>query len=102
MPAFRRLRSLTPRGIDGRPVTAPIEEVWHAWTTPDDIRKWNAASDHWHTTAASVSPNPEASKRLAREIRAGYDCLPYVWAACWLAEASFPPAAAVGRLPRPV
>jgi len=35
-------------------VTAPIEEVWRAWTTPDDIKQWNAASDYWHTTEASV------------------------------------------------
>lgn len=35
-------------------VKAPIEEVWRAWTTPDDIKQWNAASDDWHTTAAAV------------------------------------------------
>jgi uncharacterized protein YndB with AHSA1/START domain len=35
-------------------VVAPIEEVWRAWTTPDDIMQWNAASDDWHTTAATV------------------------------------------------
>jgi uncharacterized protein YndB with AHSA1/START domain len=35
-------------------VTAPIEEVWRAWTTPADIMQWNAASDDWHTTAATV------------------------------------------------
>jgi uncharacterized protein YndB with AHSA1/START domain len=35
-------------------VTASIEEVWRAWTTPDDIKQWNAASDDWHTTAATV------------------------------------------------
>jgi uncharacterized protein YndB with AHSA1/START domain len=35
-------------------VTAPIEEVWRAWTTPDDIKQWNAASDDWHTTSATV------------------------------------------------
>lgn len=35
-------------------VRAPIEKVWHAWTTPDDIKQWNAASDDWHTTAATV------------------------------------------------
>ena len=35
-------------------ITAPIAEVWRAWTTPDDIIKWNAASDDWHTTKASV------------------------------------------------
>jgi uncharacterized protein YndB with AHSA1/START domain len=33
---------------------APIEKVWRAYTTPDDIKQWNAASDDWHTTAASV------------------------------------------------
>jgi uncharacterized protein YndB with AHSA1/START domain len=35
-------------------VMAPIEEVWRAYTTPEDIKQWNAASDDWHTTAASV------------------------------------------------
>lgn len=35
-------------------VAAPIEDVWRAWTTPEDIMQWNAASDDWHTTAASV------------------------------------------------
>jgi uncharacterized protein YndB with AHSA1/START domain len=35
-------------------VNAPIDRVWHAYTTPDDIVQWNAASDDWHTTRASV------------------------------------------------
>lgn len=35
-------------------VAAPIAEVWRAYTTPDDIKQWNAASPDWHTTAASV------------------------------------------------
>jgi uncharacterized protein YndB with AHSA1/START domain len=35
-------------------VAAPIEEVWRAWTTPEDIMQWNAASDDWHTTASTV------------------------------------------------
>jgi uncharacterized protein YndB with AHSA1/START domain len=35
-------------------VAAPIAEVWRAWTTPADIVKWNAASDDWHTTKATV------------------------------------------------
>lgn len=35
-------------------VRAPIERVWQAYTTPDDIVQWNAASDDWHTTKASV------------------------------------------------
>jgi uncharacterized protein YndB with AHSA1/START domain len=35
-------------------VAAPIETVWRAYTTPEDIKQWNAASPDWHTTAASV------------------------------------------------
>lgn len=35
-------------------VHAPLTDVWRAYTTPSDIVKWNAASDDWHTTRASV------------------------------------------------
>ena len=35
-------------------IKAPIAEVWRAYTTPDDIKQWNAASDDWHTTKATV------------------------------------------------
>ncbi|WP_072396618.1 SRPBCC family protein [Hyphomicrobium sp. CS1GBMeth3] len=35
-------------------VAAPIEQVWQAYTSPEDIKQWNAASDDWHTTAATV------------------------------------------------
>ena len=35
-------------------VAAPIAEVWRAYTTPDDIRRWNAASPDWHTTSSKV------------------------------------------------
>ena len=35
-------------------VAAPIEQVWRAYTTPEDIKQWNAATDDWHTTAATV------------------------------------------------
>ena len=35
-------------------VDTPIKEVWRAWTTPEDIKQWNAASDDWHTTKATV------------------------------------------------
>lgn len=33
---------------------APLAQVWRAYTTPADIVCWNAASDDWHTTTASV------------------------------------------------
>ena len=35
-------------------VAAPIEEVWRAYVTPEDIKQWNAASEDWHTTTATV------------------------------------------------
>ncbi len=35
-------------------VKAPIATVWRAYTTPDDIKQWNTASDDWHTTKSTV------------------------------------------------
>ncbi len=34
-------------------VNAPVEKVWAIWTSPEHIMQWNAASDDWHTTAAT-------------------------------------------------
>jgi uncharacterized protein YndB with AHSA1/START domain len=31
-----------------------LDTAWTAWNTPADIKKWNAASDDWHTTASTV------------------------------------------------
>jgi uncharacterized protein YndB with AHSA1/START domain len=33
-------------------ILANLEHVWHIWTSPNHIVKWNAASDDWHTTKA--------------------------------------------------
>jgi uncharacterized protein YndB with AHSA1/START domain len=35
-------------------IAAPVEQVWIAYTTPEDIKRWNAASDDWHTTKSTV------------------------------------------------
>jgi uncharacterized protein YndB with AHSA1/START domain len=35
-------------------IKAPIANIWDAYVTPEDIKQWNAASDDWHTTTASV------------------------------------------------
>lgn len=35
-------------------IAAPFAEVWQAYTSPDDIKAWNAASADWHTTHAEV------------------------------------------------
>lgn len=42
-------------------VAAPIEEVWRAWTTPDDIEQWNTASDDWHTSKSEVDQRAGAA-----------------------------------------
>lgn len=57
-------------------VKSGIEKVWLAWTTPEDINQWNAASDDWH--------NPRSTNDLriggrfsysmeARDGSAGFD-----------------------------
>jgi|ERR1041385_2337905 uncharacterized protein YndB with AHSA1/START domain len=33
-------------------VDAPVESVWKKWTTPEDITKWNFASDDWQSPRA--------------------------------------------------
>jgi uncharacterized protein YndB with AHSA1/START domain len=33
-------------------VNAPAETVWKYWTEPEHIKKWNNASEDWHTTVA--------------------------------------------------
>lgn len=35
-------------------INAPIEKVWSAWNTPEDIKIWNTASPDWHTTMSEV------------------------------------------------
>lgn len=34
-------------------VHAPVETVWNAWTQPENIVHWNAASPDWHCPSAS-------------------------------------------------
>lgn len=57
-------------------VVAPIDQVWRAYTTPADIKKWNAASDDWHTTDAKVDlrVGGEFSSRMeAKDGSFGFD-----------------------------
>jgi len=35
-------------------IAAPVAEVWRAYTSPEDIKAWNAASSDWHTTESTV------------------------------------------------
>jgi uncharacterized protein YndB with AHSA1/START domain len=57
-------------------VKAPVSEVWRAYTTPEDIIQWNAASDDWHTTKAAVDlrAGGEFSSRMeAKDGSFGFD-----------------------------
>lgn len=57
-------------------VAAPIALVWQAYTTPEDIKQWNAAADDWHTTAATVDLREGgafSSRMEAKDGSAGFD-----------------------------
>lgn len=57
-------------------VAAPMHEVWLAYTTPADIKLWNAASPDWHTTASSVDLRPGgkfSSRMEAKDGSFGFD-----------------------------
>ena len=57
-------------------VAARIEQVWAAYTTPEDIKQWNSASDDWHTPAASVDLREGgafSSRMEARDGSMGFD-----------------------------
>jgi uncharacterized protein YndB with AHSA1/START domain len=57
-------------------VKAPIARVWSAYTRPEDIEKWNAASEDWHTTKATVDLREGGqfcSRMEAKDGSAGFD-----------------------------
>jgi uncharacterized protein YndB with AHSA1/START domain len=57
-------------------IAAPLDQVWNAWVTPEDIVQWNAASDDWHTTSASVDLREGgafSSRMEARDGSMGFD-----------------------------
>ena len=57
-------------------VKAPIAQVWRAYTTPADIKQWNAASADWHTTKAAVDlrvGGAFSSRMEAKDGSTGFD-----------------------------
>jgi uncharacterized protein YndB with AHSA1/START domain len=57
-------------------VAAPIEDAWRAYTTPEDIKQWNAASNDWHTTSAIVDlrvGGAFSSRMEAKDGSTGFD-----------------------------
>lgn len=57
-------------------VNAPVSKVWSVWTEPDHIKKWNSASDDWHTTSSEndVRVGGKFSSRMeAKDGSFGFD-----------------------------
>ena len=57
-------------------IAAPVDAVWRAWNTPEDIMQWNAASDDWHTIRAEVDLREGGtfwSRMEARDGSVGFD-----------------------------
>lgn len=57
-------------------VSAPRSRVWKAYSNPDDIVRWNAASDDWHTTRSTVDLRPGGrfcSRMEAKDGSFGFD-----------------------------
>ena len=57
-------------------INASLAKVWKAWTTPEDILNWNAASEDWHTTRASndLRVGGQFSSRMeAKDASMGFD-----------------------------
>jgi len=57
-------------------VNLPIETVWSKWTNPNDIVKWNTASEDWHTTKAEndlVIGGKFSSRMEAKDGSFGFD-----------------------------
>ena len=57
-------------------VKADLNAVWAAWNNPRDIKRWNAASDDWHTTQSTVDlrEGGKFSARMeAKDGSAGFD-----------------------------
>ena len=52
-------------------VAAPVGQVWQAYTNPADIVQWNAASDDWHTTGATVDLREGGRFKSRMEARDG-------------------------------
>jgi uncharacterized protein YndB with AHSA1/START domain len=52
-------------------VKADLNRVWAAWNNPEDIKRWNAASDDWHTPRASVDLREGGKFNARMEARDG-------------------------------
>ena len=57
-------------------IQAPVAKVWQIWSDPEHIKKWNNASEDWHTPHAQndLSPGGKFSSRMeAKDGSFGFD-----------------------------
>lgn len=57
-------------------VKAPLAEVWRAYSSPEDIKKWNSPSPDWHTPSSTVdlrAGGSFSSRMEARDGSMGFD-----------------------------
>ncbi len=57
-------------------VHAPLEKVWDAWTTAEDVTQWNFASEDWCCPAAEIDLRLDGKYRFRMEAKdgsAGFD-----------------------------
>ena len=52
-------------------VNAPINKVWKTWTSAEDIKSWNNASEDWHTPVAENDLRPGGTFLYRMEARDG-------------------------------
>jgi uncharacterized protein YndB with AHSA1/START domain len=54
-------------------VKAKLNTVWSAWSNPEDIKQWSAASDDWHTTQSTVDLREGGTFSSRMEAKDGSD-----------------------------
>jgi uncharacterized protein YndB with AHSA1/START domain len=57
-------------------VNAKLNNVWNAWNSPAEIKKWNSAQEDWHTTRSTVDLREGGkflSRMEAKDGSAGFD-----------------------------
>ena len=52
-------------------INEPLETVWTAWTTPEDITQWNFASDDWICPKAEIEIKQGGSFNYRMEAKDG-------------------------------
>lgn len=52
-------------------IEAPIEKVWKAWNTPEDIMNWNTADPGWHCPSSENDLRAGGRFRNRMEARDG-------------------------------